>query len=77
MSLIAKRKAAAQEEFAKIFAKREAAIETLVRLETKLKGARRTLARLEKRSAAARALQEGPDLMSDKIEIPGFVELSR
>lgn len=76
MSTIAKRKAAAQEEFARIFDKRERTIEMLVRLEDKLKGARRKLARLEKagvKAAKATALPETPDLVSDALDIPGFL----
>ena len=72
---IAKRKTAAQDEFARIFAKREAAIELLLKYETKLKHARRTLVRLEKAERKQKTAADNwpPDLLNDSLEIPGFV----
>ena len=80
MATIAKRKVEAQDEFARLFAKREQIIFALVRIESKLKDSRRRLARLSKADAKARSapdhypgLNDSPDLTSPKHEIPGFV----
>jgi hypothetical protein len=78
-SLFDRRKLKAQEEFARLFNRREQLIEALVRVELKLKFVRRRLARYEKKTKGASAVDlvvtgfQEPDLLSDEIEIPGFV----